>query len=379
MEKADIVIIGAGVVGLAVGARLSQRYKNLYVLERHNTFGQETSSRNSEVIHAGIYYPAGSFKARFCVEGNRMLYELCTKAGIKHKRIEKLIVATDREEEEGLTNLLIKGRTNGAKALKIISGKELKKLEPNINGVTALHSPSTGIIDTHGVMTYLESRIKENGGELVYNCNVTRLTKLSNGYEVGVKDASGEFFKFYSRTVVNCAGLESDQIAQLTGIDIDKNNYRLKYCQGQYFRVINPYKCSLVSRLIYPLPQEKMASLGIHIAKDLAGGMRLGPDAHYIDRESFNYEVDVSQRGVFLTAALRFLPFLEEKDLLPDTCGIRPKLQGEGDGFRDFVIKEESNLGFPAFINLIGIESPGFTAALAIAKYVEELIKPFLS
>jgi L-2-hydroxyglutarate oxidase LhgO len=378
MEKADIVIVGAGVVGLAIAARLSKAGRNLYILERHNTFGQEISSRNSEVIHAGIYYPVNSLKAKLCVEGNRLLYEICAQNNIGYKKIEKLIIATDDKEEQHLIELLEKGIKNGVKGLRILSKKEFKKLEPNVAGRAAIHSPHTGIIDTHNLMRYFEGCAKSNGAEVAYGCQVTGLNRLSGGYQVSVKEPSGNTFKFYARVVINSAGLESDSIAQMTGIDPDKNNYRLKYCKGQYFRVADSHKCSLTTRLIYPVPHEKITSLGVHVAKDLSGGMRLGPDAHYINRDGVNYEVDINQRKSFFISARKLLPFLEEEDLIPDTAGIRPKLQGPDEDFRDFVIKEESSLGFPGFINLIGIESPGLTSAPAIAKYVTELVGPLL-
>jgi L-2-hydroxyglutarate oxidase LhgO len=374
MEKVDIVIIGAGAVGLAIAARLSKTSKSLYVLERHNTFGQETSSRNSEVIHAGIYYPTGSLKARLCVEGNRMLYEICSQNGIGYRKIEKLIIATDDKEEENLNQLLVRGIKNGAGDLRILSKQEFKKIEPNAEGRAAIYSPNTGIVDTHALMQYLQNHAKTNGAEVVYGCNVVGLEKINDSYEVNVKESSGGSFKFYANIVINSAGLESDSIAQMVGIDLNKNNYRLKYCKGQYFRVTNSRKCGLTNRLIYPVPHEKITSLGVHVAKDLSGSMRLGPDAHYIDRNSANYEVDINQRKPFFISAKKLLPFLEEEDLMPDTAGIRPKLQGPDDDFRDFVIKEESNLGFAGFINLIGIESPGLTSAPAIAKYVAELV-----
>jgi len=379
MEKADIIIIGAGVVGLAIGARIAKPNRSLYIIERHNTFGQETSSRNSEVIHAGIYYPNGSLKAQLCVRGNRMLYEICSKHGISHKRIEKLIVATNSQEEEDLHKLLANGRTNGVTGLKLLSQEEIEKLEPNIKTHLALYSSSTGIIDTHGLMKYFEHTCRANQGEVFYGGAVIGLQKLAQGYEISVKDTSGDVFKFNSRIVINSAGLESDHIAQMFGIDIDKQNYRLKYCKGQYFRVIDSRKCSLINRLIYPVPHEKASGLGVHATKDLAGGLRLGPDTQYVDRNAFTYEVDILTRKHFFQAASTFLPFLKEEDLIPDTSGMRPKLQGEGEDFRDFVIQEEGSLGYSGFINLIGIESPGLTSAPAIAEYVEKIINSTLT
>jgi len=375
MEKADIVVIGAGVVGLAIAAKLSKANRSLYVIEKHNSFGQETSSRNSEVIHAGIYYPTGSLKAELCVCGNRLLYETCEKHNVPHKKIGKFIVATNDLEEEGLQKLFKKGHENGVKDLKFISKRELEKNEPNAKAKCALYSPSTGIIDAHSLMKYFEKKIRENKGEIAYNCEAAVISKLNDGYEITTKEITGETFQFKTKVLINCAGLNSDTIAQKAGIDIEKENYQLKYCKGQYFRVNNSKKCSLINSLIYPVPCEHITGLGVHATKDLSGSLRFGPDVTYVDRDNFDYEVDVSQKENFLNSALKFLPFLSIEDLTPDTAGIRPKLQGENESFRDFIINEESNKGFSGLINLIGIESPGLTAAISIARYVEGLVK----
>ncbi len=375
MERAGVVIIGAGVVGLAVGARLSRPGRSVYILEKHDSFGRETSSRSSEVIHAGIYYPAGSLKAKLCVKGNRLLYELCAKAGVNHRKISKLIVAVDENEEEDLEKLFKRGVANGVEGLELIDARRIKDLEPEVRARRAIYSPETGIIDTHNLMKYLAQKIKDNKGDLVYNSCVVGLRKVTTGYEIDVKDAAGDIFTFASGVVINSAGLESDTVAAMPGIDVDKEGYRLKYCKGQYFRVGNSFKCGLVRRLVYPVPHEKAAGLGVHVTKDLAGSLRLGPDTLYVARDKFDYEVDLRRRKDFCSAAAKFLPFLQEDDLTPDTAGIRPKLQGPDDDFRDFVINEESLKGFPGLVNLIGIESPGLTASLAIAEYVEGLLR----
>jgi len=375
VEKVDIIIIGAGVVGLSIAARISNPKYSVYVLERHSSFGQETSSRHSEVIHAGIYYEPESLKAKTCVEGNKMLYEICTKNNIPFRKVGKLIVATEDNEESLLIDLFNRGKNNGAIGLKIMSRKDIEKVEPNIKAKIALFSPSTGIVDSHSLMNYLIQCLKEKGGDVVYNSNVTHINRTSQGYELTVEDDAGDDFKIQAQVVINSAGLDSDRIAEKVGINIKREKYDLKYCKGQYFRVTNTHKCRLINRLIYPVPKMEEGGLGIHATLDLGGGIRLGPDDHYIDRDKINYEVDISERINFYNSAAKILPFLEEEDLVPDMVGIRPKLQEEGEDFRDFIIKEESKLGFPGFINLIGIESPGLTSALAIAKYVERFVK----
>jgi L-2-hydroxyglutarate oxidase LhgO len=378
METVNVVIIGAGVIGLSIASKIARSNLSLYVLERHKIFGQETSSRNSEVIHAGIYYPNNSLKAKLCVRGNRMLFDWCIKNNTGFKNTEKLIVATNNQEESELYSLLKRGQGNGVDGLKILLGDEIKQIEPNVEAKSAIFSPSTGIIDTHKLMKQLVAYIKENNGEVAYNSEVIALDKVSDGYEISIKDHSSDIFKIKAGVVINSAGLESDRIAGMVGIDAKKQGYDLKYCKGQYFRVANSKKCSLINRLIYPVPHERVVGLGVHATKDLTGGLRLGPDAHYVDRKRFDYDVDINEKIRFLGSALKFLPFLEGEDLIPDTAGIRPKLQGENEDFRDFVIKEESELGLPGLVNLIGIESPGLTSALAIGEYVESMVKGLL-
>ncbi len=374
MEKIDIAIIGAGVIGLAVGARLSKRWKNLYVLERHDSFGQETSSRNSEVIHAGIYYNPGSLKARTCVEGNSLLYELCAKNKIPLQRIGKLIVANSKEEEAILEKLLKRAKENGVKDIEILPKEKIKELEPQINASAALLSKSTGIIDSHSLMEHFAEVIKNNNADVVYNSEVVALEKNNLGYKLAIQERTKDKFDIEASIVINCAGLESDTVASKLGIDIKKQGYELKYCKGQYFRVASR-KAKFLSHLVYPVPKPSSAGLGIHATLDLAGGLRLGPDDKYIKREEVDYNVEINDKEKFFLSAKSFLPFLEIEDLTPDTSGIRPKLQEEGSEEKDFVVKEESNLGFPGFINLIGIESPGLTSCLAIAGYVESLLK----
>lgn len=373
MEKVDIIVIGAGVVGLAIAAEIAQAGREVYVIERHSTFGQETSSRNSEVIHAGIYYPPGTLKAKTCVEGNALIYELCEKNNIAHKKIGKLIVATSQSEVEQLEILFKRGNENGVKGLRLIDRAEIKKLEPYVDGISALYSPSTGVIDSHSLMQYFVNMAKSKGAEIVYGTNVVRIDKLSDGYKVGVIDTDGEYFSFITRILINSAGLESDKIAELVGIDIDKARYNLKYCKGDYFSVGNN-KNKLVAHLVYPVPTIDGTTLGIHATLDIQGRLRLGPDDYYIPRGNPDYSVDESKKEVFYQSVKKFLPFIELDDLSAEQSGVRPKLQGAGEGFRDFVIQNEAEKGFPGFINLVGIESPGLTSSPSIAKLVLQLV-----
>ncbi|MFH1563750.1 MAG: NAD(P)/FAD-dependent oxidoreductase [Nitrospirota bacterium] len=370
MEEVEITIIGAGVVGLAIAAEIADAGKEIIVIERHEQFGQETSSRNSEVIHSGIYYPRDSLKAKLCVEGNQLLYYLCSSHQIPHQRIGKLIVALNDEEVEGLEALLDKGRQNGVDDLRLLSANEVKQIEPHIKTKAAIWSPSTGIIDTHSLMKYFETAARANGVDFAYGCEVESIEKRSCGYEIGIRDADGERFSFLSRVVINSAGLYADKVAALAGIDIDAVGYRIHYCKGEYFN-LGGGKHKLVHHLIYPPPTA--ISLGIHIVLDLQERVKLGPNAFYVDE--INYVVEENHKRDFLESVRLIFPFVEEEDLSPDMAGIRPKIQAPGQSVKDFVISREEDLGLPGLINLVGIESPGLTASPAIARYVKKMVE----
>ena len=375
MNRADVTIIGAGVIGLAIAAQIAGKGWEAYVLEKNETFGLETSSRHSGVIHAGIYYPQNLLRTRLCLAGNRALYKLCEERGIGYRKTGKLVVATTDEEVSELEILLDRGQRNGVEGLSILSRREMKELEPNMDGVAALLSPSTGIIDSHALMKYFIARAVEGGVQIAYQTRVIGIEKLADGYKVTVKDGTGEF-PFITRMVINCAGLESDKVAELAGIDIAKAGYKLHYYKGEYFSVAGG-KGKLVKRLIYPVPMPKVTSVGIHVTFDLEGRMRLGPGIEYVD--SLNYAVNNRHKQLFYDSVRKFLPFIEYDDLEPEMAGIRPKLQGPNEDVKDFVIRDETDKGLPGFINLIGMESPGPTASPAIAEYVLGLIQPQLT
>lgn len=370
MGKIEIAIAGGGVVGLAIALELSKKYQDVFVLEKESSFGQGISSRNSEVIHAGIYHPKGSLKTKTCVEGRNLLYEFCEKNGIGCRKIGKLIVATEEKEIEDLNNLFRRGLENGAGDLKLLSKSEIKKLEPQVKALAAIYSPSTGIVDSHGLMKKLAAQFKSNNGDIACNTEVAGIEKIEGSFKITVKDEKGESFDFFSRIFINAAGLDSEKVASLIGLS--KNEYRLKYSKGDYLRV-HSSKARLINRLVYPVPKKTGAGLGIHATLDLAGGLRLGPDDEYVKKIS--YEVDASKIKIFHEDIRSFLPFIRLEDLSQDTAGIRPKLQGPGEPFRDFIIKNEINDGFPGFINLIGIESPGLTGSLSIARIVKKLVE----
>lgn len=372
MFDSDITIIGAGVVGLAIAAKLSEKYSNIFVIEKHHLFGQETSSRNSEVIHAGIYYPQGSLKADLCVKGKKQLYNFCDKYKLPYNKCGKLIVATNAAEEPALDEIKQKALNNGVDDLHFLNQDEIKELEPNILATKALFSPSTGIIESHSFMKQLETLAVNNGTQMVYHTKVRGITTIENGYQIHLNDADGESFIFTSKYIINAAGLESDLISNMLGMKND--DLKIYFCKGQYFR-INPPKNRLLNRLVYPVPDPNMETLGIHVTVDLSKGVKLGPDVKYLEKNEYDYKVDLDRQKDFHQSVKRFLPWLEFDDISPEMAGIRPKVQKQGEPVRDFYIQEESKKGFPGFVNLIGIESPGLTASLAIADYVQNLLK----
>lgn len=367
---ADITIVGAGVIGLAIAARLSEESENIFVVEKHSTFGQETSSRNSEVIHAGIYYPFKSLKAKLCVEGKILLYDFCSKKNIPFNNCGKLIVATSPEEIPVIEEIRERALKNGVE-LELIDKHRIAELEPEIFAVRALYSTSTGIVDSHSLMKQFETDFINAGGQISYNSEVTGIKKIREGYEISVLDGDKSHFKFTSRKLINSGGLTSDLISEMAGIHDE--NLKIRFCKGEYFR-INPPKNRLVKRLVYPVPHPNMEGIGIHVTVDMAGGVKLGPDVTYLDSNIYDYKLSPSKHEIFFSSAKKFLPFLEPEDIAPEMAGIRPKTQKPGESVRDFYIKEESARGFPGLINLIGMESPGLTSCIAIARYVSELI-----
>ena len=371
MEDVKITIIGAGVVGLAVAGELSSRYDNIIVLERHDTFGQETSSRNSEVIHSGIYYPEGSLKARLCIDGAERLYEICKRYSIAHKKLGKLIVAVEQSEVGILEKLYKNGQRNNVKGLTILDRGAVNRMEANTKAIASLYSPDTGIVDSHSLMKYFYNAAKDNGVLFGFNSEVNRLDKESDGFVIGIQQ---DDYQFKSKVVINCAGLSSDYIAKLTGINIQKSGYKLKYCKGSYFSYA---KSSPVKMLIYPVPHEELVGLGVHATLDLGGRLRFGPDTEYI--ENIDYGVDANKRERFYESALKIIRGLDKDALVPDMAGIRPKLSGKNETARDFVIKDEAEKGLDGLINLIGIESPGLTASPAIAKAVADMVSRTLN
>jgi len=363
MADIDIAIIGAGVVGLAIAKELSEKYENIVVLERHNSFGQETSSRNSEVIHSGIHYPLGSLKTNLCVEGNRMLYDICEKNDIGYKKLGKFIVAIDEEEIGVLETLKQRGEENGVDGLVFHEPTDIKKIEPYVNAKLAIYSPNSGIIDSHGLMKYFADAAKSKGVLMVYNSEVTDINKENFGFKFKVNSSDGTTEEFTTKILINSAGLYSDKIAEMAGID--ENGYKLHPCKGDYFS----WNKKFLHHLIYPIPEK--LSIGIHAGLDLNHDIKFGPNAYFVDEIDYGVE---SGKEEFYNSIRKYLPTIDLNDLSPAMSGVRAKLQTQNEDFRDFVISHESERGLTGLINLIGIESPGLTASPAIAKYVSEMI-----
>ena len=369
MPDTGVTIIGAGVVGLAVAARLAPEHPDLIVLDRNVRHGMETSSRNSGVVHAGIYYPAGSLKARLCRDGRDMLYDLCARHDIPCRKTGKIVTATREEERPSLAKVFETARQNGV-MLERLSGAQARALEPSIQSVEALWSPESGIVDPHVLMDHFLQRALAAGATLYPQASVEAIAPAPGGYRLVIR-RDGELENLTTECVVNAAGLEADVIAGLAGIDVDAAGYRQHWCKGSYFSASS--RCAnLVSRLVYPVPAPDF--LGVHVVLDTGGRLRFGPDAEYLTERRPDYRVDPVKRGAFAEAARRLLPDIADDDLEPDISGIRPKLQAKGGPARDFVIAEETARGLPGFVNLLGIESPGLTAAPAIGDDVAGLL-----
>jgi L-2-hydroxyglutarate oxidase LhgO len=369
LSDADVVVIGAGVIGLACAADLARHGREVIVLERLDGPGRETTSRNSEVIHAGLYYPPGSLKALTCVEGRELLYRRARSEGIPHRRTGKLVVGTTDDEVEQLAEILARARANGAGDLELIDAAELARREPRVRGLGALWSPESGIVDAHALCNSYQAEAESAGTRVVFHTEVVDLERVRGIWSVVTRAADGAEFRLETPLIVNAAGLGAARLATLAGVDVERAGWSLHLCKGDYFSVA-PALGQIAHHLVYPVPVP--GGLGIHVTLDLAGRYRLGPDVEWVDR--VRYDVDPAKAEHFAAAVRRYLPELRASDLRPDFAGIRPKLVAEGEPPGDFVIEECSERGAPGLIALLGIESPGLTASAAIARRVSALV-----
>ena len=360
-ERADCVVIGAGVIGLAIARALALAGREVMVLEAAPTIGSQTSSRNSEVIHAGIYYPGGSLKARHCVAGNKFLYRYCAERGIAHRRCGKLIVAIGEDQVAALHRLLAQGRANGVDDLRLIDGKDARALEPRLRCVAAIESPSTGIVDSHAFMLALQGDAEAAGALVAFNTPVDAGAVRDDGIElaIGGENRMG----LVCRSVINAAGLHAQDFARRFAGLPARCVPPLYLAKGNYFALAGraPF-----SRLIYPMPEK--GGLGVHLTLDLAGQGRFGPDVEWIYR--IDYDVDPHRCDGFYTEIRKYWPELPDGALHPAYAGIRPKLVPAGAPAADFVVQGPAEHGIPGLVQLFGIESPGLTAAPAIADEV---------
>ena len=359
-ERCDTVVIGAGVVGLAVARALARAGRDVLVLERHASIGSETSSRSSEVIHAGIYYPTGSLKAQLCVRGKALLYEHCESRNVPHRRIGKVIVATTEQQAGILRAYQRQARRNGVGELPWLTRHEIRALEPQVEALFGIYSESTGIVDSHAFMLSLVGDLEAAGGVVALLTDVVDLSRWKSGVRVCCGDCV-----LAARLVVNAAGLSAPALAAKLG-----SEHRSYYAKGHYYALSGS---APFSRLIYPVAEA--GGLGVHVTLDLAGQVRFGPDVVWQQDDSVAFDESGFER--FAAAIRRYYPTLDETRLHPSYVGIRPKLAPEGVPAADFVIEGPNENGVPGLFNLLGIESPGLTAALAIAERVAALAEHY--
>ncbi|MGE0350314.1 NAD(P)/FAD-dependent oxidoreductase [Hydrogenophaga sp.] len=368
VEQLDALVIGAGVVGLAVARQLALSGRDVMVLEREAAIGTGTSSRNSEVIHAGIYYPAGTLKAQLCVQGRRALYAYCAERGVAHQRCGKLIVANTESQLAALPAILEKAHANGVSDLCLITREQACELEPQLECLAAVLSPSTGIVDSHGLMLALQGDLEHAGGLVVCHCSVEQVAIGGDGIEVATTDG----MRLRARTVVNAAGLGACDLARRTrGLDA-RHVPRAWFAKGNYFTLAGR---SPFSHLIYPAPEPDahLAGLGVHLTIDLGGQAKFGPDVQWVEKAD-DLLVDPARGEAFYAEVRRYWPGLPDDALQPGYAGMRPKISGPGEAAADFLIQGPAVHGIPGLINLFGIESPGLTSCLAIAQRVAAVV-----
>lgn len=366
MDRVDCVVVGAGVVGLAVARALALAGREVVIVERERQFGTGISSRNSEVVHAGIYYPQGSLKARLCVEGRHRLYAFCTARGIPFQRCGKLIVAANAGQEAQIEALAANGAANGVDDLAIIGRSEALAMEPELACIAAMVSPSTGIVDSHAFMLALLGEAEAHGAVAAFGNAIARIDAQAAGFAVTL--AGDTRPALVAGSLVNSAGLHAPALARaIAGLDA-RHIPETYFAKGSYFALSGraPF-----SHLIYPVPEP--GGLGVHATFDLGGRVKFGPDVEWCDR--IDYGVDAARADAFYERIRVYWPGLPDGALVPDYCGIRPKVSGPGEPAGDFVISGAADHGLPGLVNLFGIESPGLTAALAIADHVEALVR----
>ncbi len=366
LDIVEYVIIGAGVIGLATARSLALNGRDVLIIEGAKTIGSGISARNSEVIHAGIYYPKNSLKAKLCVRGKELLYQYAKKQGIEHNNCGKILVATDDEQISHLEKIQKQAMDNGVNDLELITGDKAQSLEPELSCKAAIFSPSTGIINTHSFMLSMLGEVEDNGGACSFLSKIERITPSDSGFTLNI-NCQGENITLRAKNIINAAGLATVKIAKnIEGFAEDKCP-KQRYAKGNYFKLTGKHN---FRHLIYPLPQQ--AGLGIHLTLDIAGQVRFGPDVEWVDKP--NYSVNTARISEFYKAIKKYIPTLADNSLIPDYCGIRPKIFFSDKPYTDFLIQGEKDHGISGLINLFGIESPGLSASLAIAEYITKEI-----
>ncbi|OWS69056.1 NAD(P)/FAD-dependent oxidoreductase [Polynucleobacter campilacus] len=374
MEQVDCVVIGAGVVGLAVAREMALQGRETILLEREGSFGTISSARNSEVIHAGIYYPKDSLKAKLCVEGNRLLYEYCRTHLVGTRPYGKLIVAEDSQIDD-LQAILYKAQNNGVPDIKMISGEEAKQLEPKLKCSAAILSASTGIIDSHAYMLSLLGGFEDAGGMIAYHSPLISARPIGQGAEGGFELSIGgpDGMKLQTKLLINCAGMSAPAVAQkIEGIEKDQIP-KAYFAKGNYFSLSGK---SPFTHLIYPIPEP--GGLGVHLTLDMGGQAKFGPDVEWLDidnEEQIDYTVDPKRGEGFYEAVRRYWPELKDNSLQPDYSGVRAKIVPPNSAAEDFCFNTPQDHGLQGLYNLYGFESPGLTSSIAIARYLEGKIK----
>lgn len=366
MTAVNTAVIGAGVVGLAVARALAQAGREVLIVERHAAIGTETSSRNSEVIHSGVYYTPGSLKARLCVEGRKRLYDYCGRRTIPHRCTGKLVVATAESEIAALEDYAKRGSLNGIGPTAWLDADEARRLEPEVSCIRALEIGQTGIVDSHAFMTSLWGDLLDSGGDVAFRCGIRGGCRLDDGrFSL---DVDGEADPLICRILVNAAGLHAPAVARSLAACGGEQAPTAYFARGHYFTLTGP---SPFSRLIYPLADA--TGLGIHVTIDLGGGARFGPDAEWVDAPDYSF--DESRREKFAAAIRRYFPRLDANRLRPGYVGIRPKIAAPGQPAADFRIDGPDQHGVKGLVHLYGIESPGLTASLAIGESVTQMLQ----